>query len=239
MGTTNGFIKLHRKLVEWGWYSDSVVKDVFLHILMLASFKNTTYMGLEIKPGQAIIGRKRMAQDLGFSEQQIRTALNKLKSTGEVSLNSTNKFTVATVANWEQYQHGGEESNQPSTNNQPTNNQQITNNQPHLKNVKNVNNINTARGRACVRHADGVSFLGDVPEDLKEALEDWIAMRKKIKKPVTSKEAVKRALSRLDKLASSTDEKIAIVNQSVDNCWQGFFALKESAVPQEGKKYEF
>ena len=119
----NGFIKLHRKLIEWGWYSDCVVKDVFLHILMTAAFKEGYYLGFKIEPGQAIIGRKKMASDLGFSEQQVRTALKKLESTGEISINSTNRFSIVTVANWETYQLCPE----TSTNNQPTINQQITN----------------------------------------------------------------------------------------------------------------
>lgn len=137
----NGFVKLHRKMVEWGWYSDCVVKDVFIHILMVATFRPTTYLGHELKPGQAVIGRKKMAGELGFSEQQIRTALKKLESTGEITLKSTNRFTIATVENWGFYQCADDDSNQQITNNQPTDNQQITNNQPHLKNVKNVKNV--------------------------------------------------------------------------------------------------
>lgn len=122
----NGFIKLHRKMIEWGWYSDCVVKDVFLHILMTANYTDGSYRGYEIKAGDAIIGRKRMSQDLGFSEQQIRTAIKKLESTGEITLKSTNKFTIATVENWAFYQCDEE----LATSEQPTNNQQLTNNQP-------------------------------------------------------------------------------------------------------------
>ena len=141
MTALNGFVKLHRKMIEWGWYSDCVVKDVFLHILMVAAFKPGQYRGHEIQPGQAIIGRKKMAEELGFSEQQVRTALKKLESTGEISIFSTNKFSIVTVENWMFYQGDDNESNQQSTNNQPTINQQVTNNQPHLKNVKNVKNV--------------------------------------------------------------------------------------------------
>lgn len=137
MAGLNGFIKLHRKLIEWGWYSDCVVKDVFLHILMLANFEEGEYRGYKLLPGDAIIGRKQMSKDLGFSEQQIRTALKKLESTGEISLKTTNRFTIATVVNWDFYQCN----EKTPTNNQPTDNQQITNNQPHRKNDKNDKNI--------------------------------------------------------------------------------------------------
>ena len=126
MTALNGFVKLHRKMIEWDWYSDCVVKDVFLHILMVAAFKPGQYRGHEIQPGQAIIGRKKMAEELGFSEQQVRTALKKLESTGEISIFSTNKFSIVTVENWMFYQGDDNESNQQSTNNQPTSNQQST-----------------------------------------------------------------------------------------------------------------
>ena len=176
----NGYIKLHRKLTEWGWYSDSAVKSVFLHIMLTATFRNTTYKGHELKPGQAIIGRKRLAMDLGLSEQQVRTALKKLESTGEISVFSTNKFSVITVENWEFYQddEGCE---------QPTNNQQITNNQPHLKKVKNVkkvkNNIYTRYGEF-----ENVSLSEEELEKLKERFPyDWQARIENLSQYMQSK----------------------------------------------------
>ena len=138
----NGFVKLHRKMIEWGWYSDCVVKDVFLHILMVATFKPTQYRGYDLVPGQAIIGLSKLSRELGFSIQQVRTALKKLESTGEISLFSTNKFTIATIENWTFYQCDEEDDNKRATNEQQTDNKRATNEQQHLKNVKNVKNIN-------------------------------------------------------------------------------------------------
>ncbi len=163
MGGLNGFIKIHRKLIEWGWYSNSVVKDVFIHILMIATFKEGYYQGQKLNPGDAIIGVKRLADELGFSVQQVRTALKKLESTKEISLKSTNRFTVATVVNWEFYQlqdglptneqqtdnnpltNEQQSINKQSTNEQQTNNKQSTNEQQHLKNVKKDKNVNNVK----------------------------------------------------------------------------------------------
>lgn len=136
MTNLSGFVKLHRKMIEWGWYSDSVVKDVFLHLLMVAAWKEGRYLGHEIKPGQAIVGRKKMAQELGFSERQVRTALDKLESTGEIARKTTNKFTIVTIENWEFYQSDNNNSDQQVTSKRPTNDQQMTNKGPHLKKVK-------------------------------------------------------------------------------------------------------
>lgn len=50
MGSSlNGFVKLHRKLIAWGWYQDYVVKDVFLHLLLTANFKDSQWRGITLK----------------------------------------------------------------------------------------------------------------------------------------------------------------------------------------------
>ena len=72
----------------------------------------------------------------------MRTALNHLKSTNEITIDVTNRFSVVTVVNWESYQLDDGEVTNETTNKradkQPTTNQQLTNNQPHLKNDKNI-----------------------------------------------------------------------------------------------------
>ena len=50
-------------------------------------------------------------------------------------------------------------------------------------------------------------------------------MRKTIKKPLTDK-AKELILSKLSKMADGDEEKIAILNQSIENSWQGVFPLK-------------
>lgn len=125
----NGYIKLHRKLVDWEWYTDVNVKVVFLHLLLTASFRKTSYQGMEILPGQVIVGTHALAVNTGLSRQQVRTALNKLASTNEITIKSTNKFSLVTIENWSSYQFENETSTSKSTS-------KSTNNQPHLKNVK-------------------------------------------------------------------------------------------------------
>ena len=142
MGSSlNGFVKLHRKLIAWGWYQDYVVKDVFLHLLLTANFKDSQWRGITLKKGQLITGSKRLADDLGFTRQQVRTALGKLKSTNEITIETTNRYSLITIVNWNDYQSDDDTSTNKSTksatNKQPTDNQQATNKQPQRKNDKN------------------------------------------------------------------------------------------------------
>lgn len=155
MNSLSGFIKLHRKLVAWGWYQDYVVKDVFLHLLLTANFKPTPWKDRILEEGQVVIGSQSLAAELGFSRQQVRTAIKKLKSTNEITIESTNKFSIITIVNWRDYQSSENFSTSKSTNNQPTNNQQITNNQPQRKNVKNIKNGKNGKKREGTRTPRG------------------------------------------------------------------------------------
>lgn len=60
---------------------------------------------------------------------------------------------------------------------------------------------------------------------LESAINDFKEFRKKMKKPLTEK-AVKLLKEKLDTLASDEGTKVAIINQSILNGWQGVFELK-------------
>ena len=131
----NGFVKIHRQMVEWGWYDDPNTKALFLHLLLTATYKDAEYRGYKLKPGDVVVGRKSLAKALGMSEQQVRTAMAHLEQTGEITRKSTNRFTVVSIANWASYQLVEEK----VTNNQPTSNQQITTSKEY-KNKRNIYN---------------------------------------------------------------------------------------------------
>lgn len=82
-------------------------------------------------------------------------------------------------------------------------------------------------------------IYADVPAELREAFMEWAEMRKSIKKPITTKATVTRALNTLNKLSKKTDKQIAIINQSTDKCWQSFYELKaEEQKPKAYKEFE-
>ena len=116
-----GWIKLFRKFTEWRWYGDANTKVVFLHLLLTANYEDKEWRGKVIKRGQVVVGRKALAETLRLSERNIRTALDKLESTHEISRQTTNKFTIVTICKYEQYQQVDESE-------RPTNDQQTTNN---------------------------------------------------------------------------------------------------------------
>ena len=134
MAREKGFIVIDRSILDWEWYSDINVTRLFIHLLLKANYKETRYQGHVIPRGSLVVGRKELALQTGVSEQSIRTALKKLESTGEITIKSTNKFSVINVENWGKYQdlsgEDNQQNNQQLTNNQPTTNQQLTTSKP-------------------------------------------------------------------------------------------------------------
>ena len=65
---------------------------------------------------------------------------------------------------------------------------------------------------------------------LVEAIKDFIKMRKTIKKPITDR-GLKMILNKLDQYGNNDLEKIEILENSIVNCWQGVFELKNKKVP--------
>lgn len=78
---TEGYINLHRKILNWEWYDDIPVCRLFIHLILTSNWTNVTWHGIEIKSGQKLTSREHLATETGLTEQQVRTALKKLQKT--------------------------------------------------------------------------------------------------------------------------------------------------------------
>lgn len=127
-----GWIKIHRKLLEWEWYDDYKTFRLFIHLLLKANHQAKNYKGTKIERGQIMTGLKLLSEQTGLSMQQVRSALINLKSTNEITNQTSNKGTIIQIVKYKDYQVL---TNKP-TNEQQTDNKPITTN----KNIKNDNN---------------------------------------------------------------------------------------------------
>lgn len=131
--------------MAWRWYKDDATKSLFIHILFKANVKSGDFRGITVKRGQLITSREKLAEETGLTIQQVRTGLNRLKSTNEITCETTNRYTLITVVNYNSYQ---DKSTSKLTNKQPTNNQQITIKQPQSKNnKKDITNVISKNGK--------------------------------------------------------------------------------------------
>lgn len=64
------------------------------------------------------------------------------------------------------------------------------------------------------------------PLSIQQPLREFVKMRKAIKKPITTY-GLELAIKKLHGLAKTESQAVAVIEQSVENSWQGFFALKK------------
>ena len=226
MDSNNGWIKLHRKLLD----NPVVMKDsdhlaVWIYLLLNAS--HTEYPVLfggkkiSLKAGQLITGRKSIASTLGISESKVRRVLDLFEIDQQIDRQRSNKNSLVSILNWDKYQIFDQQIDQQATNKRPTSDQQATTN----KNNKNIKNIKECKE----------IIYSDVPE-LNETIIAFIEYRKSIKKPMSDR-AITLLLGKLNKMSNSVQEQIEILNQSILNGWQGIFPLKNDS--GSGKKSSF
>lgn len=210
-------------MVNWEWYCDQNVRLVFLHLLLKANYRDNKWCGIIILRGQFITSISRLAKEIGLSNQQTRTAIDKLKLTGEITIKSTNKYTLVTIEKYSLYQDMPDEINKQNneqTNNQITNHQQADNKQitttkeikKEKKDKKDKDEKNKERRFA--------------PDDrLNDAILEFASMRKSMRKPMTDR-AIELMMSRLNQMTINPLEQVEIINQSIMNGWIGIFPLK-------------
>lgn len=222
MAEDTGFIVLYRSLLKWEWYDDSNTMRLFVHLLLLANHADKKWHGTTVERGQVVTSIGHLSRDLKITKQSIRTSLEHLKSTGEITIQATNKYSLVTVANYGVYQDVNEKSTRKVTrkatfNQQSTNNQLTTNNNDNNEN--NINNI----GESCFQ------------SEVEKAMASFIDCRMKLKKPMTER-AIDLAWEKLRSLSTDENEQIQIINQSILRGWSGLFPIKQTEVTKTDSK---
>jgi len=164
----SGWIKLHRRLLDWEWYDDQNVFRVFMHLLLTANFEPSKYKGYDIPAGCKVAGVHALADQTGLTSQKVRTALDKLKSTKEITIKTTNKFSIISIRCWNDYQRD----NKQITNHQQTSNKQVTTSKEGKegKKVRSASQIpkDWAVNEELTTYAIGKGFINGKVQDLEE-----------------------------------------------------------------------
>ncbi|OQB43992.1 MAG: hypothetical protein BWY02_02908 [bacterium ADurb.Bin157] len=100
----DGYIKLHRSITKWEWYTDANTARLFIHLLLTVNHFPQKWQGIVIERGQRVTSYKELSNELRLSERSVRTAINHLKSTHELTLSTTSKYGLYTINNYEKYQ---------------------------------------------------------------------------------------------------------------------------------------
>ena len=144
------FIKMYRKFMKWEWYTDTNTKSLFIHCLLKANWKSGTWQGIHFDAGELITSLPSLSEETGLTVRQVRTSLNRLISTGELTSRTTDKVTgkkltknrIITINNWGSYQgidRQNDRQNDSQTDRQATGKRQASDSR--YKNIKNNKNI--------------------------------------------------------------------------------------------------
>lgn len=117
----DGYIKLHRAMLNWEWYDDINVKVLFLHCLLRVNHEDNKYSGILIKKGSFMTSYEKLSIETGLTYKQVRVALSKLKRTGEVAHEGQSQYSIITVNNWDKYQIEGQAEGQTEGRRRATN----------------------------------------------------------------------------------------------------------------------
>lgn len=224
----DGWIKIHRKLLDWEWYDDGNVVRVFLHLLLTANFEPKKWHGITIERGQLATSVVNLASQVHLTSKQIRIVLEKLKNTNEIGIQTTNKYTLITICKYADYQTqeatiGQTNGNQTANEGQTNGNQRAT-----TKEIKKDKKERTEENIFA-------QAVDELQPEIKESImacaneiECWIDYKKnEFRAKYKTAISFKAFLNKLYNLGNGNPEIMkAIIEQSIANHYQGIFELK-------------
>lgn len=213
----NGWVKLHRSMLDWEWYTDINVCRLFTHMLLKANHKDKNWRGILIKRGQTLTSLNTLESETGLSKSQIRTAIKKLISTREIAQQSHSQHTVFTIKNYDYYQDDDTQNSKQVTSESHTNDTRVTSN----KNEKNEKN-----------EKNGKTTLAESRIPVKDLVEIYNQECTALPKIVSFNEKQKR-ISQLKARWNEDKER-----QNLD-WWRSFFSWCNTNESLNGEKFDW
>lgn len=99
-----GYIKLHRKILDNGLFADAELLKIFIWCILKANTEETVVYGRKVGVGQFITGRISASEELHIKPTTVYKRMQRLKAQGYIDINSNTKNSLITVCNWKSYQ---------------------------------------------------------------------------------------------------------------------------------------
>ena len=107
MMETNGWIKIHRKLLDWEWADDPYMLCFWIRLLLTVNEKDKKHHGNVIKRGQLLTSIHQISDTLGWSRNTVKRILKHLSDCKQIKVESNSQGTLITVINFGKYQDRG------------------------------------------------------------------------------------------------------------------------------------
>lgn len=109
-----GWIKLHRKLMENAIFKDSETLHLWVYLLLRASHRETSFLMnasiVTLKRGQLVFGIRSCSRDTGITPKRIRTRIALMEKHGFLAYQRAHPYSTITILNYDSYQGVGDES---------------------------------------------------------------------------------------------------------------------------------
>lgn len=96
-----GYAKLPHSLLRWGWFGDALTLQCYIWLLLKAAWCDTEYKNIKLKRGQVIVTYSDICDGLNISVQQARTLVDRLKSSGKITISRMSKYRVITLPEYD------------------------------------------------------------------------------------------------------------------------------------------
>ena len=100
----NGYIKIHRTLLEWEWFDSAEMVKVFLYLLLSANYEERNWRGMTIKRGQLVTSWESLSRATRLSVRTLRTCIGRLENDKAIIRKTTSQFSIITICNYDRYQ---------------------------------------------------------------------------------------------------------------------------------------
>lgn len=135
----SGHVILYRKILGWEWYSDINTCRLFIHMLLKANWREGKFRGTTVPRGSFVSSLEKLSEETGLTIRELRTAISHLKMTGELTVKTTNKYSVFTVENYDLYQYSDTQNDIQETNEGQSNDNLSTTIEKEEKRNKEIN----------------------------------------------------------------------------------------------------
>lgn len=216
-----GFIKIDRGILDWEWYSDINTTRLFIHLILKANWKDGRFQGQEIKRGSFVTSYLKLAEETELTVNQVRTSLNKLKSTGEITVKSQSKFSVITVKNYCLYQDISQSNHSQITDKPQTNHSQITTIEESKKVRREEIKKRVSKDTPKETPEDIISQY-DFSEAMTIKIKEWLKYKSERRETYKST-GLTALLNRVSQKSGEYGENpvMALMDESMANGWRG------------------
>lgn len=140
-----GFVAFPRGLTDWEWYTEPNTARLYFHLLLTANWSRKQWQGITIQPGQLVTSRAHLSRQLDMTENQVRSALKHLVSTGDIAIKTGSKYSMITLNHYLELTALNQRSHQQTTNQPPAGHQPFTTTLPSIPSQPEIPSTSSAQ----------------------------------------------------------------------------------------------